>query len=108
MRDPDGSPDGFDPLRIHPATFSLYPLVYSAGPDEKYDVNRFRVLNYSDLTYPNVVGAAERPYYFNNPYYFLVPPATDRFIPAGTPMDADGDGVLGFLDNISNHSSEVR
>lgn len=107
-RDPSESPDLFDPLRVHPATFALYPLVYSAGPDGKYDVNRFAGLDYSNLAYPSSIAVPDRPYYFNNPYYFPVPPAADPFIPAGTPMDVDGDEVLGFVDNISNHSLEVR
>jgi prepilin-type N-terminal cleavage/methylation domain-containing protein len=99
VNDPDNAPDPFDPLGVYLDLSSgnkrypaLYPLLYSAGPDGKYDIasdiidssgNR---LNYSNLT-PK-----------NNPYY--VPSAGK---PLGTPWDADGDGEISYVDNITNH-----
>jgi prepilin-type N-terminal cleavage/methylation domain-containing protein len=100
VNDPDNSPDPFDPLGVYVDVSNgnkrypaLYPLIYSAGPDGKYDIasdiidssgNR---LNYSNLT-PK-----------NNPYYV---PAAGKAL--GTPWDADGDGDISYVDNITNHS----
>jgi len=88
--------DPFNPLRISPPDdpntpprdFALHPLVYSSGPDGKYDVNRGTVI-YRD-TQPEAC----------DPY------APDP--PVGLPMDADGDGCLSFMDNITNHAVEAR
>jgi hypothetical protein len=96
--------DPFNPLRVdpkrflsshpdYPRNFALLPLIFSAGPDGKYDINVVGNLQYSTLVPPN------------NPYY--VPAAPSAF-PVGTPMDADGDGELSFMDNISNHAIETR
>jgi len=91
-RDPQSSPDPFDPLRIFPASFALYPLIYSAGPDGLYDINVPTGLRYSQ---------SGNAYYPNNPYYLESAPAQ---FPPGTPMDANGDGRLSFMDNITNHA----
>jgi prepilin-type N-terminal cleavage/methylation domain-containing protein len=99
--------DTFNPLRIdpsqiysnfddYPRNFTLYPLVFSAGPDELYDINIMRDLNYPNLT-PK-----------NHPYYVPFPPVANPYLPAGVPMDADGDGQLSFMDNITNHAIETR
>ena len=99
--------DQFNPLRIdasklnpgigdYPRNFALYPLIFSAGPDGKYEINVLGNLNYSGLTPPN------------HPYYVPEPPATNPWLPAGTPMDTDNDGELGFIDNITNHGIETR
>ncbi len=88
-RDPVNSPDPFDPLRIYAGGFALYPLIFSAGPDGLYDINIGGGLRYSALTPPN------------NPYH--VDAAPNSF-PAGTPMDANGDAELSFMDNIVNHA----
>jgi prepilin-type N-terminal cleavage/methylation domain-containing protein len=91
-RDPQESPDPFDPLRIFPGSFALYPLIYSAGPDGLYDINVPNGLRYTQ------VGNA---YYPNNPYHIESAPAQ---FPPGTPMDANNDGQLSFMDNIVNHA----
>ena len=100
--------DPFNPLRVdpklaylsHPDTprnFALYPLIFSAGPDEKYDINVQGNLNYSGLTPPN------------DPYYVPpIPPTPPAAFPAGTPMDTDQDGELSFMDNITNHAIDTR
>jgi prepilin-type N-terminal cleavage/methylation domain-containing protein len=96
--------DPFNPLRIdpkqydmshpdYPRNFALLPLIFSAGPDGKYDINVVGNLNYSSLVPPN------------NPYYV---PAVPTAFPVGTPMDADGDGELSFMDNITNHAIDTR
>jgi Tfp pilus assembly protein FimT len=91
-RDPDGSPDPFDPLRIFPDSFALYPLIFSAGPDGFYDINVPIGLRYTD---------SANGYFPNNPYYLESAPSQ---FPPGTPMDANGDGQLSFMDNITNHA----
>ncbi len=105
------APDPFNPLRVYPnkttdvypddypRNFALYPLIFSAGPDGKYDIN---VLGKDAMGNPfRYVNTTPR----NNPYH--VPPAPGAF-PAGTPMDADADGELSFMDNITNHAIDTR
>jgi prepilin-type N-terminal cleavage/methylation domain-containing protein len=101
-------PDPFNPLRAdpkqvnssHPDTprnFALYPLIFSAGPDGKYDINVMGNLNYAGLSPPN------------DPYYVPpIPPTPPAAFPAGTPMDNDQDGELNFIDNITNHAIDTR
>lgn len=97
------NPDVFDPLRVDgrcfiddplmqpdptndPTTwinqvrpFALRPLIFSAGPDKKFDIN----LGPNDPL---------------DPYYRT---ATDNYV--GTPEDADLDGTISYQDNITNH-----
>jgi hypothetical protein len=99
--------DSFNPLRIdasqmvtafpdYPRNFSLYPLIFSAGPDELYDINVMGNLSYTAIS-PR-----------NHPYHVPVPPESDPYLPAGVPMDSNGDGELSFMDNITNHGIETR
>jgi hypothetical protein len=94
-RDPVDSPDPFDPLRIYPGGFALYPLILSAGPDGLYDINIGGGVSYS--TPPS----SSNGYYPNNPYFLDAAPGQ---FPVGTPMDANVDGQLSFMDNIVNHA----
>lgn len=100
-RDSRIAPDPFDPLKIDPRwtntdptnrPFALRPLIYSAGPDQAYDVNS-PALDQATLSPPN------------DPYYALGSTTTPL---VGTPADttADDDTVLSN-DNITNHAPET-
>jgi hypothetical protein len=102
-------PDPFNPLRIdpkqfdpnypdYPRNFTLYPLIFSAGPDGLYDINVLGTdpATGNEFRYANTVPP-------NNP--FEVP--SDNF-PAGVPLDSNQDGELSFMDNITNHAIETR
>ncbi|MCY2994524.1 MAG: type II secretion system protein [Planctomycetota bacterium] len=103
--DPNTSPDPFDPLRIYPGTFALYPYIYSAGVDGKYDVM-------SDTKVRLDYGLFNPP---NDPYRVLpmdppVPPqiTPPKYAPLGTCFDVDADGIFSYTDNITNHFFEVK
>jgi prepilin-type N-terminal cleavage/methylation domain-containing protein len=100
-RDSRVAPDPFDPLKVDPRwtntdptnrPFALRPLIYSAGPDQAYDVNS-PALDQATLSPPN------------DPYYALGSTTSPL---VGTPADttADDDNVLSN-DNISNHAPET-
>lgn len=105
-RDLEGSPDPFDPLRVFPQSFALYPLIYSAGPDGIYDILSRIPDNTASPPIPDVIRYADpkSPYYPNNPYYVDPDPDDPKKFAPGTPMDASGDGRLSFMDNIVNHA----
>jgi prepilin-type N-terminal cleavage/methylation domain-containing protein len=93
--------DPFDPMNVDPnnppppaapVTFPLYPLIYSAGPDKKFDVAEKPPLQ------PFNIGLA--------PYNY------DPFHPAiisqmGLTKQVDGDGT-NYIDNITNHDIEAK
>ncbi len=100
-------PDPFNPLRIdpsqyipafpdYPRNYTLYPLIFSAGPDELYDINVMGNLSYTAINPAN------------HPYYMPVPPESNPYMPAGVPMDSNLDGELSFMDNITNPGIETR
>lgn len=80
--------DPFDPLKLYPTNFALFPLIYSAGPDGRWGVNG-GAIDYATLmpannpwgstSLPEVVGAAKAEY------------STDD-----------------WLDNITNHITVTR
>ena len=99
------SPDPFDLLGVYPRldqapTFALYPLVASSGPDRQMEIfadnpSENNRINYALTTPPN------------NPFLGL--PGVTKYqdqttVMVGTPQDSNGDGVLGWLDNITNHN----
>lgn len=88
-------PDPFDPLHVDgKETYEIRPLIYSAGPDGAYEVNRGNIV-YAMPFFPNPTPAGEYP---NDPYWF------DGSSPLiGEPFDTDGDLIEGWKDNISNH-----
>jgi hypothetical protein len=102
----DETPDPFDPMKaderwrvvgstIHP--YALYPLIFSAGRDRKYDVaTKVTDANGNDLRYAMTLPP-------NDPYY--VPTSGD---PLGKPGDIDQDGYLGYGDNITNHYQSLQ
>ena len=83
---PLGHPDPFDG-RKDAIGWYLYPLIYSAGPDGKYDIVSERL--------DGGVPASPRV----RPNEILDPFA----IPFGMPGDDDGNGTLNHFDNIHNH-----
>jgi len=92
------NPDPFDPLRADPRwtngslnpPFLMFPLIFSAGPDGEYDIAVPSGIQYSQTSPPN------------DPYY-----GTIGSLP-GTQMDVNGDGRLGYGDNLHNHFIEVK
>ena len=92
--------DPFDPhLAFGDKNPRLHPLIFSAGKDERYDIvvgigndaGDQDLTNYATTTPPN------------NPYY--EPSGKPKI---GTQMDADGDGEIGWIDNLTNHFQEVK
>ena len=66
----------------------LYPLIYSAGPDGRYDIIDEQTDGNNEPVSP-IVGTED----ILDPYAF----------PYGMPGDADGNRVLNHFDNIHNH-----
>ena len=75
---------------VHPP---LYPLIYSAGPDGKYEVQAASGHNYSSVN--------------NNPYYWSPSEKSSKII-IGSWADSDSDGVDGRIDNITSHDIGTR
>ena len=110
------SPDPFDPFKVDPrfttpgqyfdpsdgqtkplVPFNLFPLVYSAGPDEEYGVALWNEPEHSDggvrkVEYANLI-LPNDPYPVDDADGYLV----------GATGDFDGDGITGHEDNIDNH-----
>jgi len=76
---PTTDPDPFDPRNLS-SGYHLIPLIYSAGPDKKYDIE------------------------LNGTYTYAGDPWSSG---AGLPVDEDGNG-LSHYDNIHNHRMEQR
>jgi len=74
--DPSGS------RNVDPGAFRLVPLIYSGGPDKKYDIDPSQGNAYNGDLYNDLATA-------------------------GSPLDVDGDG-LNHYDNIHNHRMEQR
>ena len=90
------APDPFDPLKVDGryrlpnsfiTPFDLKPLIYSAGPDEEYDVQK--------LSIPNPTARQ-----LSDPYRVEFSSNPSR-LSAGSLYDPDGQS--GFADNITNH-----
>jgi prepilin-type N-terminal cleavage/methylation domain-containing protein len=87
--DPKKYHDQFDPHEIDPKAFPLMPLIYSAGGDGQYDINR------KEQGSGNV----------NSPY-------SDMNV--GKPEDQDNyvqgpkDGTINAFDNITNHMLQLK
>jgi type II secretory pathway pseudopilin PulG len=92
--------DPLDPRQMDTYAFTVFPLIYSAGPDKTPDIN----------TEPVDTSNPDDPYldYRNDtaPCATYAPPATAKYV--GIPADVDGDGELDHQDNIHNHFSEAR
>ena len=125
IANPETNPDPFDPLKtdvrwhfqqpvkagLVNGTYRLVPLIYSAGRDGLVDmVDQGLAFHYKQTPLPAGV-IATPPYctlganiYPNDPYYF---DSGSGYL-MGQELDVNGDGILGYLDNITNHLIEVR
>ncbi len=92
VADPAINPDASDTTiwinQFHP--FTLRPLVFSAGPDKRFDINSGAII-YASLFNPN------DPYFRDSTV-----PADSHYI--GTPLPIAEAGVYYYMDNITNQS----
>jgi len=96
---PNGVPSSrAPPSKKHPRRFVLYPLVYSGGPDRKYDL----AIGAAPFSYSFKVGMVG----YVDPYLYI--PSPQGKFQVGAPEDLDGDGSLDNGDNIHNHDLTVR
>jgi prepilin-type N-terminal cleavage/methylation domain-containing protein len=86
-----------------PRQFALFPLIYSGGPDRKYDIG---------IGAESAGGNAVAIHYSTqaNPLPYVDPyiPLPSGNAQVGQPNDNDGDGSLDHGDNIHNHDSSIR
>jgi prepilin-type N-terminal cleavage/methylation domain-containing protein len=85
-------PDPFDPYKLYPTHFALFPLIYSAGPDGRWGVDA------TDIDY-----AVKMPP--NDPYASVTTPPTVGAVPT-TPEP--GGSKDDWLDNVTNHLTVTR
>jgi len=132
LANPETNPDPFDPLKtdvrwnpprpqgpqpvkagLLPGTYRLVPLIYSAGRDGLVDmVDQGSAFHYKQTPLLTALQTATTPPYCtlgakvypNDPYYF----DTGSGYLMGQELDVNGDGILGYLDNITNHLIEVK
>ncbi|MBR0238401.1 MAG: prepilin-type N-terminal cleavage/methylation domain-containing protein [Thermoguttaceae bacterium] len=85
--------DPFDTANLEPGSPALYPLIYSAGPDGIYDINR-----------GTTSGSEQNTFNYSSPLNPMTKDGDNRYI--GQPWnDTDGNNrVLHHFDNITNHS----
>jgi prepilin-type N-terminal cleavage/methylation domain-containing protein len=82
--------------------FAMFPLIYSGGPDKKYDLAT------------GIVGGeihyawGSPPTGYVDPYLYVKDPATGQYFQMGQPNDNDADGSLDHGDNIHNHDLTIR
>ena len=93
-------PDPFDPRHVYgggrPATFAIYPLIYSYGPDGIPDITTTN----NGTLYDSAVNN-------NNPFFALTS-SSGTSILMGTPQDLPNlsdpaNGMDNSKDNIHNH-----
>ena len=77
--------DPFDPHGVDPDAFHLIPLIYSGGPDKKFDI------------FPG-----------NQNTHYNGDPFDSSILNFGEPQDIDGNGQMNHHDNIHNHRIEQR
>jgi len=114
---PDGrlSPDPFDPLSVDddlrsvlslPArrTFALVPLIYSAGPDNIYDITSDAnpTIDYTRSP-PPPSSPPHPPALPVDPFYVIPAAGSGPEKQVGLPWDVDSDGELNSIDNVTNH-----
>jgi prepilin-type N-terminal cleavage/methylation domain-containing protein len=96
-------PDRTNPPTNVPRQFALFPLIYSGGPDRKYDLG---------VGGESVGGTAVAIHYSTagNPLPYVDPylPLPSGNAQVGQPNDNDGDGSLDHGDNIHNHELSIR
>ena len=86
------APDGLDPAGVYQeqATFAIYPLIFSPGPDKLYEINVGPDIRYGALIPPN------------NPF-FGMPPVYNQGNAVGIWIDVNNNGQNDSIDNIHNH-----
>jgi len=89
-RDPVNFHDPYDPRRVQPEAFALYPLIYSSGPDGKNEIQ-----SNSNHVYVNA-GA---------PHSDIIDPYA---VSLGGWVDTDSDSANDSIDNIHNHMIGTR
>jgi prepilin-type N-terminal cleavage/methylation domain-containing protein len=95
-------PDRPNPPTNVPRQFALFPLIYSGGPDKKYDIG---------IGSESAGGNAVAIHYStagNPPYVDPYLPLPSGNAQVGQPNDNDGDGSLDHVDNIHNHELSIR
>jgi hypothetical protein len=100
--DPTNHHDPFDPNKIDSVAYALYPLIYSAGPDGKYDINIGKD-NTSGQNLTHSYVAPLDPYAPDPNNYLIGQPLDDDVAPTGNPTEH-----LDHYDNIHNHRIEGR
>jgi prepilin-type N-terminal cleavage/methylation domain-containing protein len=96
--------DQFNPMRVIPdrpnppsnvpRQFALFPLIFSGGPDRKYDLGGGTAVQYS------VPGTT-----YVDPY---LPVGINKDEQVGQPVDQESDGSFDHTDNIHNHDLSIR
>jgi hypothetical protein len=111
--------DQFNPWRINdrpttaqpptppglPRRFALFPLIFSGGPDKKYDLaNSFEDSSSANTAAVHYSVGSPVPYV--DPY--LTMPLGNTPTQIGQPYDTGADGSLDHGDNIHNHDLVIR
>jgi hypothetical protein len=97
------APDPFDLRGVYQtmhnvATYALYPLISSAGPDGRQEIFLDNADESSRINYAMTMPR-------NNPFLGMAPVYQQQIsVMVGTPQDSNGDGINGSLDNITNHN----
>lgn len=86
IRNPATSPDPFDPHRVDREAFAIYPLIYSAGPDQIFDIYSG---NDGEVT--------------DDPYDTSDANKTGESRDLPSFFKGDANGQLDHYDNIHNH-----
>lgn len=99
-----GAPVNFSQIdRVQSTAFSLFPLIYSAGPDGEYDITTDSESGKPKLSY----AAPPANHKANDPFITVVDSSITP-VPVGYPNDANGNKNLESNDNITNHDLGVR
>ena len=108
--------DQFDPLKLEPAGYALYPLIYSAGPDQAADIQRAPPISAGvtfaqpsanctfQLPFYAAPGAQQHiydPYGTNNANFAIIGATTNDVELRGMIPGQDFD--VSSADNIHNH-----
>lgn len=96
-------PDRPNPPNNVPRQFALFPLIYSGGPDRKYDLGVGAESSGGNAVAIHYSTAAN-PLPYVDPYV----PLPSGNAQVGQPNDNDGDGSLDHGDNIHNHELSIR
>lgn len=95
------APDPFDPLKRDAASYAMYPLIYSAGPDRAYDI--VSDINVAADGMPSAVFDYSVP----GPITPLPTTTISGTMRLGDSRDFTGDGD-NSVDNLTNHYVETN